>query len=248
MAGEYYRWLARNEKPEEHKELTKEEKRRNWWDYHKWHVVLVLVCAVLLADLVYDAVRNKNSKPDYVVAYVGQTALPDGLVEQVELGLATLGQDLNGNGTVLVELRQYLMADESVENPALAMEDMERGNASAMLLQANIEMVESMVFLLEDPELFRATYPVLCRADGSYIDETPDSQVPIWYSWGSCPALTELEMENFEIPVIGGMLEGDSQTALSGLAVARRGLWDDGTNDSILGGIALWESMTEGAQ
>ena len=48
--------------------------------------------------------------------------------------------------------------------------------------------------------------------------------------------------------MIHGTLEGDSQLALSGLAVARRGLWDDGTNDSILAGIALWERMTEGME
>ena len=57
-----------------------------------------------------------------------------------------------------------------------------------------------------------------------------------------------LELPNFEVPVIHGTLEGDSQLALSGLAVARRGLWDDGTNDSILAGIALWERMTEGME
>ena len=36
MAGEYVRWLARNEKPREKRELSPEEKRRNWWAYHKW--------------------------------------------------------------------------------------------------------------------------------------------------------------------------------------------------------------------
>ena len=35
MAGEYVRWLARVVKPAEKKELTPEEKRRNWWAYHK---------------------------------------------------------------------------------------------------------------------------------------------------------------------------------------------------------------------
>ena len=248
MAGEYYRWLARDVKPAEKKELTKEEKRRNWWDYHKWHVVIAIVCAVLLADLVSDAVRNKNSHPDYVVAYVGQTALPDGLAEQVELGLGTLGQDLNGNGAVSVELRQFILADESLEDPILAMEDMERSNASSMLLLGNIETVESVIFLLEDPALFHAQFPVLSRADGTRIEETPDSAVPVCYRWADCPVLAGLELENFEVPVIGGTVEGDSQLALSELFVARRGLWDDGTNDPILGAIALWEQITEGAQ
>ena len=158
MAGEYVRWLARNEKPREKRELTPEEKRRNWWDYHKWHVVLAILCAVLLGDVIYDAVNNSRNMPDYVVAYVGQTALPDTLVEIAEDGIAQLGEDLNGNGKVQVELRQYVLYDGSGSNPALALEDTERSQAASLLLQGNIEAVESMIFLLEDPELFRVLF------------------------------------------------------------------------------------------
>ena len=248
MAGEYVRWLARDVKPREKQELTPQEKRRNWWAYHKWHVVIALVCAVLLGDVVYDAVQNSRNRPDYVVAYVGQTALPDTLAQIVEDGMAQLGEDLNGNGKVQVELRQYVLSDGSDSNPALVMEDTERGYASSLLLQGNIETVESMIFLLEDPELFRTSFPILCRTDGTLVEDTPDSQVPLYYRWGDCPLLAGLELPNFEVPVITGMVEGDSQAALSGLAVARRGLWDDGTNDTIRGNIALFERITEGAE
>ena len=71
MAGEYYRWLARDVKPPEKRELTPAEKRRNWWAYHKWHLAAGLVCLVMLVSLISDMVRNSNSKPDYVIAYVG---------------------------------------------------------------------------------------------------------------------------------------------------------------------------------
>ena len=247
MAGEYVRWLARDVKPQEKRELTPEEKRRNWWDYHKWHVVIAILCVVLIGDVIYDAIQNKRNRPDYVVAYVGQTALPDSLQHRLEEGLAQLGEDLNGNGKVQVQVRQFVIAAES-ENPVFAMEDTERGYASSMLLQGNIETVESMIFLLEDPELFRATFPILCRADGTLVEDTPDSDVPVYYRWADCPVLTGLELPNFEVPVINGTVEGDCQLALSNLGVARRGLWDDGVNDSILGSIALWERMTEGAR
>ena len=247
MAGEYVRWLARDVKPREKKELTPEEKRRNWWDYHKWHVVIALVCAVFLGDLIHDTVRNSRNQPDYVVAYVGQTALPDTLARIVEDGLQQLGEDLNGNGKVQVELRQYVLSDGSESNMALVMEDTERGYASSLLLQGTIETVESMIFLLEDPEMFRTSFPVLCRTDGTLVEDTPDSDVPLYYRWEDCPLLAGLELPNFEVPVIDGMVEGDSQAALGKLGVARRGLWDDGTNDKIRGNIALFERITEGA-
>lgn len=247
MAGEYVRWLARDVKPREKQELTPEQKRRNWWDYHKWHVLIAILCVVLIGDVIYDAVQNSRNRPDYVVAYVGQTALPDSLRERLEEGLAQLGEDLNGNGKVQVQVRQFVIAAES-ENPVFAMEDTERGYASSMLLQGNIETVESMIFLLEDPALFQATFPILCRADGTLVEDTPDSEVPLYYRWADCPALTELQMPNFEVPVINGTVEGDCQKALAELGVARRGLWDDGMNDSIRGAIALWERMTEGVK
>lgn len=247
MAGEYVRWLARDVKPREKQELTPEEKRRNWWDYHKWHVLIAILCVVLIGDVIYDAVQNSRNRPDYVVAYVGQTALPDSLRERLEEGLAQLGEDLNGNGKVQVQVRQFVIAAES-KNPVFAMEDTERGYASSMLLQGNIETVESMIFLLEDPALFQATFPILCRADGTLVEDTPDSQVPLYYRWADCPALAGLELPNFEVAVISGTVEGDCQLALAELGVARRGLWDDGMNDSIRGAIALWERMTEGVK
>ena len=220
MAGEYVRWLARNEKPREKRELSPEEKRRNWWEYHKWYVIAALVCAVLLADLVYDMATSRRERPDYVVAYVGQTALLEELVWAVEEGLATLGEDVSGNGEIQVQLRQFVIPREEGE----------LGYNTSLMLQSSIENVESMVFLLEDPRWFRENYPILCRADGSA--DTAESQVPLYYLWGDCPALTALELP----PELGG------------LALARRGLWGDERTDRIGAAIGLWEAMTAGAE
>lgn len=249
MAGEYYRWLARNEQPEEKKEMTPAEKRRNWWDYHKWHVVIAIVCLLLVGDVISDAVRNSRNQPDYKIAYVGQTGLPDDTREALEEAFAQLGEDLNGNGKVQVELTEYLLYDGTgVENPALQEESAERGYNASMLLQLNVETVESMIFLLEEPEVFQANYPILTRVDGTRPDETPDSDVPLWYRWSDCPVLTDLELGTFEIPVVDGMAVGDSQLAMQDICIACRGLWDDGSNDTIDGALRLWEILTEGAK
>ena len=248
MASEYYKWLARDVKPEEEKVLTPEEKRRNWWDYHKWHVVIVIVCIILAVDLVGDVIHNSRNKPDYQIAYVGYTLLPDDTVAALEEAFAQLGEDLNGNGKVQVELTQYQLYDETAaENPAQEEENAERGYNSSVLLMLNIETVESMIFLLEEPELFQETYQILARVDGTLPDETPDSDVPLWYSWSECPVLTGLDLGSFGIPVIGGTAEGDSQKAMENIAIACRGLWEDGSNDTIRGAQRLWDALTEGA-
>ena len=247
MAGEYYRWLARNEKPEEKRELTKEEKRRNWWDYHKWHVVIGIVCLIFALDLIGDVVHNARNHPDYKIAYVGFTDLPDGVAEALESAIAELGEDLNGNGKVQVELAEYLLYDESAaENPALEEQNAEMAYNASLLLTTNIELVESMIWILEEPELFAATYPILCHTDGTLPGSETDA--PLYYEWADCPVLTALELGTFEIPVINGTVEGDCQMAMEHLCVARRGLWEDGSNDMIEGAVRLWETMTEGAK
>ena len=246
MAGEYVRWLARDVKPVEKKELTPEEKRRNWWDYHKWHVVIAIVCLIFAADLVSDVVRNARNEPDYTIAYVGVTALPDELVAAVEEAIATQGEDLNGNGKVQVELVQYQLFDENTDvNPAQREENAERAYNASMLLTLNIETLESMIYLLEDPAHFGSTYPILCHTDGALPGEGSDA--PMYYLWQDCPVLAGLELGTFEVPGIHGAIEGDCQKAMSGIAVARRGIWDDEPGEKVHGAIRLWEKLTEGA-
>ena len=175
MAGEYVRWLARDVKPEEKRELTPEEKRRNWWAYHKWYLLAALVCAVLVGNVIHDAAENSRNRADYVVAYVGQTAMPEELELILEEGLEKLGQDRNGNGEVRVELRQYLMTDFT----------------SSMTLVAGIEANESLIYFLEDPQWFQAEYPILCLPDGTQ----PQEGEQLYLRWSDCPVLTQLELE-----------------------------------------------------
>ena len=246
MAGEYVRWLARDVKPMEKKELTPQEKRRNWWDYHKWHVVIAIVCLILAADLASDVLRNARNQPDYTIAYVGYTDLPDGIVRALETAIAGKGEDLNGNGRVQVELVKYQLYDSNAQvNPALREQNAERGYSASVLLTLNIETVESMIFLLEDPERFGSTYPILCHADGALPEEGSDA--PLYYLWKDCPVLAGLELGTFEIAVTGGSAMGDCQSALANIAVARRGLWDDDAGEETDGAIRLWEILTEGA-
>ena len=245
MAGEYVRWLARDVKPLQKKELTPQEKRRNWWDYHKWHVVLALVCLVFAVDLISDVVHNARNKPDYKIAYVGSTDLPEDTARALETALAALGEDLNGNGNVQVELLEYQIASGGSADPAAMEQQAELAYNNSMLLAMNIEMVDSMIFLLEDPAAFSVNYPVLCHTDGTLPGG--ETAAPMYYSWSSCPVLTALELGEFEIPGITEALVGDSQTAMSTLFVARRGLWDDARTEFSDGAVRLFETMTEGA-
>ena len=67
MAGEYYKWLARDVKPEEKRELTREEKIKNWWYYHKWHLLIAAVVAFVVLDIAGDILSDFRNQPDYSV-------------------------------------------------------------------------------------------------------------------------------------------------------------------------------------
>ena len=210
MAGEYVRWLARDVKPREKQELTPQEKRRNWWVYHRFYVLLALAAVILVGDVIYDAVQNNRNRPDYVLSYVGETPLPEELELILEEGLAQLGEDRNGNGEIRVDVRQF---------PAEALPE---GYVSSLPLVGSIEANESVVFLLEDPERFQATYPILEEAQ--------------CLRWGDCPALTALEL-----PVTG------IQELLANLTLARRELWNGEPDEGTESGLDLWERITAGA-
>lgn len=242
MAGEYVRWLARDVKPLEKQELSPREKRQNWWEYHKWHVVIAAVCLLLAVNLLFNVVQGIRNKPDYTIAYVGCTELPQDIAQALETAIATRGEDLNGNGEVLVELVQYRIFDESTEDdPAL----WEQAYTASVELTSSIEMVESMIYLLEDPALFASSYPILCHTDGALPGE--DSDAPMYHLWKNCPVLAGLELGTFALPLDSGIVESDCQKAMANIAVARRGLWDDAPTERTDGAVRLFEVLTEGA-
>lgn len=149
MASEYLRWLYRDEKRDAPLVLTPAERRKNWWHYHKWHVILGVAAVLIAADLACHAAAQVH--PDYQVAYVGSVPLSEAEEAAWESRLAALGTDCNGDGSIVVELHQYLSAPE----------DAMYHYASNVQLMADLDACESYFFLLEDPEGFQAGYEVL---------------------------------------------------------------------------------------
>ena len=108
MASQYLLKKYQNVKPDEKRELTKKEKRRNWLHYHKWHIAIALLLAVCAGSILWNALGIGKVKPDYSIAYVGSTPLSEEAAEALRDGLAALSSDMNGDGKVCVELQQYL--------------------------------------------------------------------------------------------------------------------------------------------
>jgi len=151
MASEYLKWKYRDVRPDKPVELTKKQRRQNWWHYHKWHVGLGVLAMLIVANLVWHAATQVD--PDYQAAYVGTYPLPEEEAAAWVDRLSALGVDCDGDGKVVVQLNQYPTGGSGDDAMYTA--------ASNVKLMADFDSCESYFFLLEDPEAFQKNYEIL---------------------------------------------------------------------------------------
>ena len=235
MASEYLKWKYRDVKPEEKRELTPAEKRKNWWHYHKWHVALAALLLAIAADIGVSVYQSRTQVPDYQFAWVADYALPQDTITALETRLAALGEDCNGDGQVIVRVNSYVMNSEG-DNANYAA-------AGNVRLLGDIETCDSCFFLYDADETIHENYGILAREDGSLADEGADD----WYSvrWGDCPALTALDLGSYTDTVLGETITGDSQTILADVRLARRGFVEGRECAHPQQCEALWQKMIQ---
>lgn len=238
MASEYLKWKYKDVTPEERRQLTPEERRKNWWHYHKWHVAVGVVLAGIGISLLWHALGIGRTRPDYQVAYVGTDALPDDTAAAIEQLFASLGEDLNGDGAVTVQLNQYASTGSK---------DAEMAISAEVTLMADLMESQSYFFLLEDPARFQVNYHALRRLDGSLPEEGDWSSESVCLGWDQCPVLAGSELGGYSYEVMGETVTGSSDQLVSGLYLARRGYWTEKTAAYPEGCDALWNRLTEGA-
>ena len=236
MASEYLKKKYKDVKPDVKRELTPAEKRKNWWYYHKWFVVAGIVLLGILGSIVWNALHQV--RPDYQIAYVGEYALPDDTAAALEAGFAALGEDLNGDGSVVVQLVQYASSGGTDAQTLMAAE---------VKLMADLTECESYFFLLEDPERFQLNYGSMRQLDSSLPVEAGTSGEGAYLAWTQCPVLAQMDLGEYSYPLMGETVSGNSGELLSKLYIARRGFWGDKTVPYPEGCDALWEKITEGA-
>lgn len=244
MASEYLKWKYRDVKPDEPPpELSGREKLANWFHYNKWWVVLWAFLLFSVGSILWNALGIGQIRSDYVFAYVGSAALPEDCAAALERELAALGQDVNGDGKVVVELRQYV-SNANQENAA---EALMYGYASDVTLIADITNGDSYFFLMEDPAKFQRAYQALAGPDGSLPERDDPGIDGRVFQWSGCPVLAGLELGGFEEEYLGQSLTGDNQELLSGLYFGRRGFYDGKQAAKQGANEALWKILTEGA-
>lgn len=229
MASEYLKQKYQNVKPNEPPPpLTRKERLVNWFHYNKWWLVVWGIVLFVTGSIIWNALGIGKIKPDYVFAFVGANPLPGDCTEALERELAALGEDVNGDGRVTVEVRSYAIDRSGDEDTALYY-----NYAANVVLMADMTEAESYFFIVEDPASFQKAYQIFARADGSLPengDLTVDDKV---FQWSGCPVLAGLAMD---------------QEPMEGLYIGRRCFYDQKQVEKQGANDAFWNAITKGAQ
>ncbi len=225
----------------EKKQYTPWEKFQNWFDYNKWYLLVGAIVLYVAGSMLWNVLGIGQTKPDYSIAYVGSRQLPQDCVDALENALAQLGQDVNGDGRVKVQLVQYV-SPQSADT-----ENMMYAYATEMKILANITQGESYFFLVEDPDRFQQNFQVLAPLDGSIPGEEDLTGLDKVYSWQACPVLAGLELGSYTDAYLDLEESGDCQSLLQHLYLGRRFFHDPQDAANLDANEAFWASLTQGA-
>lgn len=213
------------------------KKIENWIYYNKWWVLICAFFALAAVDMLWQAV--KQVKPDYQIACVTESALPEDTVNALQSALAELGQDLNGDGKVVVSIRTYPVLSQSTDPEAARIR---AGNETKLV--GDILQSASCFFLLDDPDNFQLRYHTLAMPDGSAPAEEDTEGLSKTVLWADCPVLSGLELGNYKESVMGIDFEESNQSVLAGLYLGRRYYPNPDSVKNREAYDALWNTIT----
>ena len=227
--------------PEPPKEYTKKEKAQNWWHYHKFIVLGVVLGIIAVVWIVKDTVFQ--TRPDVQVGYIGRHDLPIDTVNALQDALTPYCTDLNGDGKVVVQVNSYTVDFDSENASADAYTQM----AGVTRLSADLgESGTLYVMLIEDPAGFQGSTGALAYLDGTPPADDADDWQNMVYRWTDCPVLTGLDLGDYTSDAVQSE-SGSSQELLSQYYIGIRGAWNKDTADLLAGGEELWSALTAGA-
>lgn len=234
---------AEDLRPRKERQYTRKERWNNWWDYNlKW--VLIVAVAVGFVGYCFIGQYFFTVHPDYNVAVVAPYYLPEDTAAALQHQLATFGEDLNGDGDVVVTLNVYTV---DYRGETASETDAYLTMAGTTRLAADVQGALSSIYILWDPAAFEENTGALRYLDGSLPAGGSDGD---WwnmvYRWTDCPVLTGLDLGEYG-PDAAQSDTGDSQEYMSRFYVAFRGAWNSAAAESIAPGEPLWQAITAGA-
>ncbi len=148
--------------PEKPRTLTPAEARANWWHYHWYYVAAIAATVLLIGYFVWS--RVTEVKPDYTVAVVSRTDPDAAFLAEVETRLEALGEDVNGDGKVKVNVKGIWLAVDYYEGDVSLQKLMQ---SSEDKLNSDFYLAESTLFIVDDPAGMEQKYGCFQKLDGT---------------------------------------------------------------------------------
>lgn len=196
MARDRYLWNSDEEtihdKSLEKTITTKKQKRENFWFYHKWHVIVSICCVILVGLFIFDMLNQEE--PDYEIAILTQVATFDEDRAKIKAAVESVGEDLNGDGKVLVNVNEYLISGS------------EQDMAYIARLTNDLSTYQSIIYIVDDNNIttYQQQNPGLfAYADGTTPPEDATNFDNIGVKWKDCSFLFSIDM-NTEFDLQGG--------------------------------------------
>jgi hypothetical protein len=219
------------------------KKWKNWWYYYKWYVICGIIVLGITLDILGDALGLWQKEPDFQVAYVGKSPLSEEDVHALEETFASIGDDFNGDGKVIVRINQYITDVPGADTDAAYHE-----YATEVSLIGDISDCESYFFLTDDAVNLQRKFQILANADGTCPDDADYSTDGKVIAWADCPLLRGTDADpamaeadhgkNESAQVRGG---NDKSTFFDGLFLGRRCFFNDNSTDYHEQCDALWD-------
>lgn len=191
---------------------TGKEKRENWWFYHKVHVIVGVIAAAFVAMVIYSFASRVT--PDYVISLMTGYAMPSDLTADIQTHLERFGDDRNGDGKVVMEVRSYQFSTSQGSEYDAGMLQ-----ASFVKFAADASSAESIIFMYDD-----ASYDYLSNNDMEGFFAPFDGTDNPYYLWQDVPGLEDFKLQKYAGE---GVSEENVKKVLSSLKVAVRA--EDGT-------------------
>ncbi len=231
---------------QEKKEYTREEKLRNWWLYHKGWIVFGVIFLLGAGYLIHDVFFRP--KPDYQVALVSKGDVPAAVRANLQTRLEELGEDVNGDGQVLVEVLFYPIGFDEWSQM-----DVEATSSAVTRLTVDLTTGRVYLVLLDDPAGFQARIGALGYLDGGIPDADDETHgAADWeqmvFAWEDCPVLRGLDLGTY-LPLMAPTSDDtvDGQKAMEGLYIGKRAMRSEAQKEAFAADERLWHKLTDGA-
>lgn len=229
------------------------KKWKNWWYYYKWYVVCGILVLGITCQLIGNALGLWSKKPDFQIAYVGKMILSEETMSILEQTFASIGNDFNGDGEVIVQVNKYVSGIPNADAETTYYE-----YADEVSLIGDISDCESYFFLTDNPDNLQREFQILANPDGSCPDEMDYSTEGKVIAWADCPLLydalydaapdsygaTEQEQEQ---TAQEPEQDGNDREMLLGLYLGRRCFYTDKQTDNLEQCNALWDLISSSA-